>query len=68
MSASTSAPSPIPPKVWVSSHPLLAHKLSILRDKTTPAKVFRELVKEISVFLAYEALADLSVEGTSTVG
>ncbi|KAI9029288.1 uracil phosphoribosyltransferase [Hyaloraphidium curvatum] len=45
--------------VWVSSHPLLAHKLSILRDRSTTPKVFRELVREITVFLAYEALGDL---------
>lgn len=57
-----------PGGVFVSSHPLLSHKLSVLRDRTTPPKVFRELIKEVSLFLAYEALADLSLENTQMVG
>ena len=43
----------------VSSHPLVLHKLSILRDKTTEPKRFREVVNEITALLAYEATADL---------
>jgi uracil phosphoribosyltransferase len=45
--------------VYASSHPLVAHKLSRLRDKNTDPKKFRELVREISALLAYEATADL---------
>jgi len=45
--------------VFESKHPLVAHKLSRLRDKDTKPKKFRELVREISALLAYEATADL---------
>ncbi|HMV29363.1 MAG TPA: uracil phosphoribosyltransferase, partial [Anaerolineales bacterium] len=41
--------------VYASKHPLIAHKLSILRDKNTKPKKFRQLVKEIAGLLAYEA-------------
>ena len=40
------------------NHPLIEHKLSILRDKNTSTKVFREIVSEISMILCYEALRD----------
>lgn len=39
-------------------HPLLEHKLAILRDKKTGTKEFRELISEITVFLCYEAMKD----------
>jgi uracil phosphoribosyltransferase len=45
--------------VFASNHPLVAHKLSRLRDKNTEPKKFRELVREIAALLAYEATADL---------
>lgn len=45
--------------VFVSDHPLVHHKLSILRDSTTEPKKFRQLVKEITALLAYEATLDL---------
>jgi uracil phosphoribosyltransferase len=45
--------------VFASPHPLVAHKLSRLRDKNTEPKKFRELVQEIAGLLAYEATADL---------
>ncbi len=45
--------------VFASKHPLIAHKLSRLRDKNTEPKKFRELVREIAGLLAYEATADL---------
>ncbi len=45
--------------IYASPHPLVAHKLSRLRDKNTNPKKFRELVREISALLAYEATADL---------
>jgi len=47
--------------VFPSSHPLIAHKLSLLRDKHTDSKNFRELVREISTLLVYEATTDLVV-------
>jgi uracil phosphoribosyltransferase len=46
--------------VFASKHPLVAHKLSRLRDKNTNPKKFRELVREIAALLAYEATADLA--------
>lgn len=48
--------------VFVSSHPLIAHKLAKLRDVNTEPKKFRELVREIAGLLAYEATADLLTE------
>ena len=45
--------------VQESKHPLIAHKLSRLRDKNTEPKKFRELVREIAGLLAYEATANL---------
>lgn len=47
--------------VFASQHPLVAHKLSRLRDKYTDPKKFRELVREISALLIYEATADLVI-------
>lgn len=46
----------------ISKHPLLAHKLSKLRDVKTEPKKFRELVREMAGLLAYEATADLKIE------
>ncbi len=43
-------------------HPLIEHKLAILRDKKTGTKEFRELIKEISMFLCYEAMRDAKLE------
>lgn len=48
--------------VVVVNHPLIAHKLSLARDKTTPSVQFRQLVREISLLLGYEVLRDLPVE------
>ncbi|MDR7415179.1 MAG: uracil phosphoribosyltransferase [Armatimonadota bacterium] len=45
--------------VRVVDHPLIQHKLSLLRDRRTPPKEFRELVEEISMLLAFEATRDL---------
>ena len=44
------------------NHPLIEHKLAILRDKTTGTKKFRELVSEISMILCYEAMSDAKLE------
>ncbi len=46
--------------VHASTHPLVAHKLTRLRDKNTEPKKFRELVREIAGLMAYEATADLA--------
>jgi uracil phosphoribosyltransferase len=45
--------------LYPSSHPLVAHKLTRLRDRNTEPKKFRELVREIAALLAYEATQDL---------
>jgi uracil phosphoribosyltransferase len=47
--------------VFASQHPLVAHKLSRMRDRHTEPKKFRELVREIAALLAYEATADLLI-------
>ena len=44
----------------ISKHPLIAHKLTILRDKNTSTRQFRELVRELASLLFYEATADLA--------
>ncbi len=49
----------LPANLRISNHPLIQHKLSILRDKRIEPKKFRELIREISILLAYEATADL---------
>ena len=46
------------PNLHVSQHPAVRHKLSILRDEATEPKKFREVVRELSWLLGYEALAD----------
>lgn len=50
----------MPNNVFASPHPLVAHKLTRMRDKNTDPKRFRELVREIAALLAYEATADLA--------
>ena len=42
----------------ILNHPLIKHKISILRDEKTTTKEFRELISEIAMFLCYEALSD----------
>jgi uracil phosphoribosyltransferase len=46
--------------VFPSTHPLVHHKLTRLRDQNTEPKKFRELIREIAALLAYEATIDLS--------
>ena len=48
--------------VTIFDHPLIQHKLSILRDKNTSSKDFRELVSEIAMLMCYEATRDLPLE------
>ncbi|KQX05318.1 MULTISPECIES: uracil phosphoribosyltransferase [unclassified Leifsonia] len=49
-------------RVHVADHPLITHKLTVLRDKDTPSPVFRSLVDELMTLLAYEATRDVRVE------
>ncbi|HUG29745.1 MAG TPA: uracil phosphoribosyltransferase [Candidatus Limnocylindria bacterium] len=51
----------LPPTLHVSQHPAVQHKLAILRDEATEPKKFREVVRELSWLLGYEALADARV-------
>lgn len=48
--------------VTIFDHPLIQHKISILRSKDTDRKTFRELVDEITMFMCYEALRDLPLK------
>lgn len=50
------------PNLTVLDHPLIRHKLTVLRDRETPTKQFKELVDEISMLMAYEATKDLPLE------
>ncbi|MEG1547502.1 MAG: uracil phosphoribosyltransferase [Clostridia bacterium] len=52
-------------RVHVIDHPLVQHKLSLLRDKNTGTKEFRELVEELAMLLAYEATRDLTLTETT---
>src|ERR1043166_2303809 len=53
------------PTLRIVSHPLVQHKLGILRDRETPTKIFKELVDEIAMLMAYEATSDLPLETTT---
>jgi uracil phosphoribosyltransferase len=50
------------PNLTVLSHPLIQHKLTLLRDARTPTKDFRDLVAEIAMLMAYEVTKDLPTE------
>ena len=50
------------PKVHIMDHPLVAHKLTLMRDKATSVKDFRELVSEVGMFITYEAMRDLPLK------
>ncbi|AJT42142.1 uracil phosphoribosyltransferase [Psychromicrobium lacuslunae] len=52
-------------RVLVVDHPLVAHKLTVLRDKNTPSPVFRLLTEELVTLLAYEATREVRVEEVS---
>ncbi len=49
-------------KPFIMDHPLIQHKLTLLRDKNTGSKDFRELVTEISMLMCYEATRDLPLK------
>jgi len=53
---------PVFPTLRIVSHPLVQHKIGVLRDRATPTKQFKELVDEIAMLMAYEATADLQLE------
>lgn len=50
-----------PDNVFPSSHPLVLHKLTKLRDKTTDSQKFRQLIRELSALMTYEATLDLEL-------
>ena len=54
-------------KVHVANHPLISHKLTVLRDKNTDTPTFRHLVEELVTLLAYEATRDVRVEKVDIV-
>lgn len=49
----------------VVDHPLVQHKMALLRDESTPKKIFRELVEELSMLLAYEATRGLPLQAVT---
>ncbi len=51
--------------VYESQHPLVKHKITLLRDTNTEPKKFRELIREVTLLLSYEATADLAVSKTT---
>ena len=59
--AANSAPASDFPALVVVRHPLVQHKVTLLRDRRTPTKIFKELVDEIAMLMAYEATADLAL-------
>lgn len=52
-------------KIHVANHPLISHKLTVLRDKNTNSQVFRHLVDELVTLLAYEATREVKIESVS---
>lgn len=54
-------------RVLVADHPLIAHKLTVLRDKNTPSPIFRQLTEELVTLLAYEATREVRVEDVNIV-
>ena len=52
--------------VFIMDHPLIQHKLSILRDEKTGSKQFRELISEIAMLMCYESTRDLPLKEVET--
>ena len=50
--------------IHIVDHPLVQHKLSLMREKTQPTATFRQLMREVSLLLAYEVTRDLPLETT----
>ena len=53
-------------KVMVMDHPLIQHKLTILRNEETPSKEFRKLISEVATLMCYEATRDLPLKEVET--
>lgn len=53
------------PRVHISAHPVMAHKMTLLRNKNTTTPQFYQLVREIGALLAYEATASLALEDSA---
>ena len=49
-------------KLFISEHPLIQHKMTLLRNKETGTKEFKELIGEVAILLTYEATRDLPLE------
>src|SRR5216683_3772577 len=62
MPSPLSPPPPAFPNLTVLEHPLIRHKLTILRDKRTSTRDFKQLVNEIAMLMAYEVTKDLPLE------
>ena len=57
-----------PMRVHVADHPLITHKLTVLRDEKTPSPTFRALAEELMTLLAYEANRNVRTKCNSTRG
>lgn len=57
--------SQLPQLLTVINHPLVAHKLSLLRERATPSSQFRQLLRETGLLMGYEVLRDLPLETRS---
>ena len=56
------ATTPVFANLTLVRHPLVQHKITLLRDRRTPTKIFKELVDEIAMLMAYEATSELSLD------
>ena len=54
-------------KIHVADHPLISHKLTVLRDKNTKSPTFRQLTEELVMLLAYEATRDVKTTSVEIV-
>lgn len=54
-------------RIKILDHPLVSHKISVLRDRNTPSPIFRQLVDELVTLLAYEATREIRVEEVEVV-
>ena len=54
-------------RLQVIDHPLVEHKLTVLRNKSTPSAIFRSLVNELVMLLTYEATRNVAVEPVEIV-
>ena len=52
-------------KLFISEHPLMKHKITMLRDKNTSTKEFKELISEVAMLLTYEATRELPTVETT---